>query len=152
MKVKILRETVDELEFEIVGEDHTFCNLLKAKLNSMEGTLAAYRIDHPLVSHPRFFIKVRGTKFEEKIPIEKIKVKGLGPKRIEKLKSVGIEHANDLEGKDLGKLSNELQIPKNVLEKILQEAKKVHPSIARKILIRGLEELEKEFIKLRDEI
>ena len=89
MEVKILKETERELEFELIGEDHTFCNLLKEKLNSKKNVLAAYRIEHPLIGNPKFYIKLEGDievkEVEEKTPLDKIK--GLGKKRIEKLKN-----------------------------------------------------------------
>ena len=98
MEVKILKETERELEFELIGEDHTFCNLLKEKLNSKKNVLAAYRIEHPLIGNPKFYIKLEKDmevgKIEEKTPLDKIR--GLGEKRIEKLNSAGITYAEEL--------------------------------------------------------
>ena len=77
MKVKILKQTADELKFEIEGEGHTFCNLLQKVLLEDENVeMAGYNIPHPLVSKPVVYIKTKGGKSPQKAlfeAIEKIK-------------------------------------------------------------------------------
>mgnify|MGYP001228284523 CR=1 FL=1 len=61
MEFNALEESKSKLVFELKGETHTFCNLLKEELRKVKGvTLAAYRIDHPLVGVPRFQIETKG--------------------------------------------------------------------------------------------
>jgi len=58
MELNIIKEEKDELEFEIVGEDHTLCNWLRKRLWDQKGTeYAAYSIKHPQIASPIFLIK-----------------------------------------------------------------------------------------------
>ncbi|MBT3297677.1 DNA-directed RNA polymerase subunit L [archaeon] len=62
MEFKVLEEEKNKLVFELVGETHTFCNLLKSELRNVKGvTLVSYRIEHPLVGIPTFLIETKGT-------------------------------------------------------------------------------------------
>lgn len=71
MEIKIINESKQTLEFELKGEDHSFCNLLKDFLNKVEGvTAASYRIDHPLVGVPRIFVETN-TKTTPRKALEK---------------------------------------------------------------------------------
>ena len=57
MKINWIAEEKTHLEFELQGEDHTFCNAIRREL--WEGddlNLAAYRIAHPLVSEPKLVV------------------------------------------------------------------------------------------------
>jgi len=154
MEVKILKETERELEFELIGEDHTFCNLLKEKLNSKKNVLAAYRIEHPLIGNPKFYIKLEKDmevgKIEEKMPLDKIR--GLGEKRIEKLNSAGITYAEELLEINIDELSEKTGLSKKILKKIINEAKKLRKSKARAVLKEALEELKNEFNVLKNAI
>ena len=61
MEVKILNETKKSIKFEVKGVDHTFCNLLKDELWSVEGvTAAGYRIEHPQTGVPTFIVETDG--------------------------------------------------------------------------------------------
>ena len=61
MEFNVLEESKSKLVFELKGETHTFCNLLKEELRRVKGvTLAAYRIEHPLVGIPTFQIETKG--------------------------------------------------------------------------------------------
>lgn len=63
MKIKILEINDKELEFELEGEGHTLCNLLrKVLLEDEDVTFAGYRIEHPLISKPRMYIRTNGKK------------------------------------------------------------------------------------------
>lgn len=58
MEISILKEEKDELEFEIIGEDHTLCNWLRKRLWDQKGIeYAAYSIKHPQIANPIFLVK-----------------------------------------------------------------------------------------------
>ncbi len=60
MEFKVLEETKEKLVFELKGESHTFCNILKQELlRNKNVTLATYRVDHPLVGVPRFNLETK---------------------------------------------------------------------------------------------
>ena len=62
MEFIVIEESKTKLVFELKGETHTFCNLLKEELLGAKGvTLASYRIDHPLAGVPRFVVETKGT-------------------------------------------------------------------------------------------
>ena len=61
MEVKIVRQEEALLEFEVLGENHTFLNLLRETLKDQKGVLfAAYRFPHPLLENPIFYIRTKG--------------------------------------------------------------------------------------------
>ena len=61
MKFNVLEESKDKLVFELEGETHTFCNMLKEALRNVKGVeIATYRIDHPLIGKPEFLIETKG--------------------------------------------------------------------------------------------
>lgn len=50
MQVKVLQKSKNELRIEIVGEDHTFCNLLQnILLQDKNVEIAGYDQPHPLI-------------------------------------------------------------------------------------------------------
>lgn len=58
MELNILENTKNRLKFEIKGEGHSFCNVLKSELweeDNME--IAGYHIEHSLVSEPVFVVQ-----------------------------------------------------------------------------------------------
>ncbi len=60
MKVKVLKKTKNELEVEIAGETHTFCNVLqKALLQDKRVDMAGYNIPHPLTASPVLYIRTK---------------------------------------------------------------------------------------------
>ena len=60
MEFKILEESKNKLVFQLIGETHTFCNLLKDALQNVKGVeIATYRIDHPLVGVPQFLVETK---------------------------------------------------------------------------------------------
>ncbi|MBU0457481.1 MAG: DNA-directed RNA polymerase subunit L [Nanoarchaeota archaeon] len=63
MEFNVLEETKNKLVFELKGETHTFCNILKEELLTVKGvSLAIYRIDHPLIGVPQMRIETtKGT-------------------------------------------------------------------------------------------
>lgn len=61
MKINIIEESKNKLVFELEGETHTFCNILKSELNKVKGVeIAVYNIDHPLIGVPKFNIETKG--------------------------------------------------------------------------------------------
>jgi len=61
MEFKVIEETKNKLVFQLPGETHTLCNTLKHELQMVKGvTIATYRIDHPLVGVPQFYIETKG--------------------------------------------------------------------------------------------
>tara|TARA_Y100000310_G_scaffold335367_2_gene417239 strand:- start:852 stop:1121 length:270 start_codon:yes stop_codon:yes gene_type:complete len=61
MELNILEESKKRMVFELKGEDHTFCDLLKETLWKVKGVeVASYRIEHPLVGVPKFLIETKG--------------------------------------------------------------------------------------------
>lgn len=66
MKIRILERSERGLKMEIIGEGHTFCNLLRDfLLKNPDVEFAAYRIDHPLVSNPVFYVRTKSERPEE---------------------------------------------------------------------------------------
>jgi DNA-directed RNA polymerase subunit L len=50
------------LEFEVIGENHTFLSMLREVLKDQSGVLfAAYRSPHPLLENPIFYLRTSGT-------------------------------------------------------------------------------------------
>jgi len=71
MEIKIIRKEDNVLEFELPGEDHTFCNLLVNLLNKNPHVeFAAYKIEHPLIGVPRIFVRTDGVKKPGEVLIE----------------------------------------------------------------------------------
>jgi len=61
MEIKILENKKNRAVFEIVGEDHTFCNALKKELlNDEHVKIATYAIEHPLISQPKMIVETDG--------------------------------------------------------------------------------------------
>jgi len=63
MDVVVINRNSNTLVFELRGEGHTFCNVLReVLLQDPAVDFAAYRIDHPLTSSPVFTVRTRGSK------------------------------------------------------------------------------------------
>ncbi|MBS3135010.1 DNA-directed RNA polymerase subunit L [Candidatus Woesearchaeota archaeon] len=60
MEISILEEGKGKLEIEIEGEDHTLCNALRNELWNHNVDIAAYNIEHPLVSNPTLMVHGTG--------------------------------------------------------------------------------------------
>ncbi|HEC95102.1 MAG TPA: hypothetical protein ENI45_03955 [Thermoplasmatales archaeon] len=66
MEIKVLKEKTRELEIEVEGEDETILNPIKEKL--LQHDEVAYvecTREHPLLSKPRLYLKVREGKAKE---------------------------------------------------------------------------------------
>ncbi|MCD6222539.1 MAG: hypothetical protein J7K12_02500 [Thermoplasmata archaeon] len=75
MEVKIKKDEEKEIEFEVIGEK-TLLNPLKNKLlqyNEVE--FVEWRVSHPLISNPEFYLRVRKGKARDflKKAIEELK-------------------------------------------------------------------------------
>lgn len=58
MELNIIEDKKNKMIFEIIGEEHTFCNALTKELWNVNGVkVAAYTIDHPLVGKPRLVVE-----------------------------------------------------------------------------------------------
>lgn len=61
MELKIIEEEKNKLIVELKGEDHTFCNAIKAELwNDKHVKAAAYNIEHPMVGEPKLIVETDG--------------------------------------------------------------------------------------------
>lgn len=66
MELIVLSNEKKKMIFELQGEDHTYCNLLRDELWNQKGVIAAgYNIKHPLVGNPKFVIEVDSGKPED---------------------------------------------------------------------------------------
>lgn len=60
--------------FELKGESHGFCNLLKEKLKEDKDVkITSYRVKHPLIGVPELLIETNGKKSPQKALEEAIK-------------------------------------------------------------------------------
>ncbi len=74
MKIKVLKKTSNELNMEIEGEGHTFCNLLqKTLLEDKTTEMAGYDIPHPLTSSPTIYVRTKGTRKPEAVIKDAVK-------------------------------------------------------------------------------
>jgi DNA-directed RNA polymerase subunit L len=154
MEIKILKEAKNELEFEIVGEDHSFSNALQNFLNNRkEVVLASYKIKHPLLSNPQIYVKTKDMPLpkgsEKLLPL--VDIKGLGPKNVEKLKKAGVKTANALLKADAEKIAKKSGISAKMLKKYQTEAGKLNfakESAARSVVKSALKDFAKAFKKV----
>jgi len=71
MRLRVLKRRDNEIEFELEGEEHTFCNpLVKMLLRDKRVEFAAYRISHPLMRVPRVYVRTNGEISPEEALIE----------------------------------------------------------------------------------
>jgi DNA-directed RNA polymerase subunit L len=63
MKLEVIKNESDYLEFFIEGERHTLTNLLKERLSQDDKVeFVAYRLDHPLENKARFVLRAKSAK------------------------------------------------------------------------------------------
>jgi len=59
MEVKIKKDNGKEIEFEVIGEK-TLLNPLKNRLLEYEEVeFAEWKVEHPLISNPEFYLRVK---------------------------------------------------------------------------------------------
>lgn len=74
MKIKVLKKVSNELNIEIEGEGHSFCNVLqKALLKDETIEMAGYNIPHPFTSNPTMYVRTKGTRKPENAIKEAVK-------------------------------------------------------------------------------
>lgn len=67
MEVKVLAKSKNELRLEIVGEDHTFCNLLQnVLLEDKNVEIAGYDQPHPLIRSSIVYLRTKREASPEK--------------------------------------------------------------------------------------
>ncbi|MBN1645944.1 DNA-directed RNA polymerase subunit L [Candidatus Woesearchaeota archaeon] len=64
MEINILEDKAQKLVFELVGADHSMCNVLrKVMQENPKIKVATYSIAHPLIGIPKFIVETEsGTK------------------------------------------------------------------------------------------
>lgn len=154
MEVRIIRERDTELELELVGEDHTFCNALREILNANDNVVtASYKAEHPLLGNPKIYLKTKKVKVptkEREVPLQG--VKGIGSVREKQLREAGVATANDLRRADLAELQKKTGLPLKVLEGYKSEAAKLDYGIetpARYVLKESLTELSRALSEVK---
>ncbi len=61
MKIKVLKQTENELKVEIEGAGHGICNLLQKRLlEDKKVDQAGYDVPHPLASNPVIYVRMKG--------------------------------------------------------------------------------------------
>ena len=61
MKVKVVKQTDNELKIEIEGAGHGISNLLQKKLlEDKKVDQAGYDVPHPLASNPVIYVRMKG--------------------------------------------------------------------------------------------
>jgi DNA-directed RNA polymerase subunit L len=67
VEVKVLSKSKNELRIEVVGEDHTFCNLLQnVLLQDKNVELAGYDQPHPLIRTSIVYLRTKREASPEK--------------------------------------------------------------------------------------
>jgi len=62
MKIEKIEDKKNKLVFNLEGQGHTFCNLIKEELNEIKGVLnAGYSINHPLIGIPQIVVETDGS-------------------------------------------------------------------------------------------
>jgi DNA-directed RNA polymerase subunit L len=67
LEIKVLSKSKNELRLEIIGEDHTFCNLLQnVLLEDKNVELAGYDQPHPLIRSSIVHVRTKRETLPEK--------------------------------------------------------------------------------------
>ena len=94
MEIKVLKKTSDEMHVEIIGEGHTFCNLLeKALLEDPMVEVGGYSLQHPLVSNPVVHVRMKEKRKPEKRPETALKEAAEKARRLSNEFQVSFEKA-----------------------------------------------------------
>jgi DNA-directed RNA polymerase subunit L len=68
MEVRVLTKGKNELKIEIIGEDHTFCNLLQnALLEDKNVEIAGYDQPHPLIRSSIVYFRTKREASPERV-------------------------------------------------------------------------------------
>ena len=61
MEIEFLKKQTNHVEFRIMGETHTFANLLKSHLvDDPSVEFVAYKLEHPMDKDAMFILKTKG--------------------------------------------------------------------------------------------
>ncbi len=61
MEIQFIKKAANHVEFKLVGETHTFANLLKSQLvNDSHVEFVAYKLEHPMDKDALFVLKTKG--------------------------------------------------------------------------------------------
>ncbi|MEK6902772.1 MAG: DNA-directed RNA polymerase subunit L [archaeon] len=61
MEIEFIKKAANHVEFKIVGETHTFANLLKSHLvDDPNVEFVAYKLEHPTDKDSIFILKTKG--------------------------------------------------------------------------------------------
>ena len=73
MELKLISVEKNSLEFIMLGEKHTFPNLLKSRLlNDTDVTFVSYKLEHPMNDECSFIVKAK-TKDPKKVLLDACK-------------------------------------------------------------------------------
>ena len=62
MELNVISKSKNKLVFELKGEGHTFCNILRDELwNEKDVIASGYHIKHPLVGIPKFIAETKSS-------------------------------------------------------------------------------------------
>jgi len=71
MEVQLLEKEDSKMKVKIVGEGHAFANVLRKKLHEEKDVdLAAYNIDHPLLSDPVLKVGTSGERNPKEVLVD----------------------------------------------------------------------------------
>ena len=74
MELNIIEDKKERFVFELKGETHTFCNILRKELwNDKHVKVASYNIEHPLIGIPKIIIETDGKESPRKALSEAVK-------------------------------------------------------------------------------
>lgn len=62
MKLELIEKGKDKLIFELIGETHTFMNLLRENAWKSGSRQASYVVEHPYLSEPKFMVLAKDPK------------------------------------------------------------------------------------------
>ncbi len=61
MEIQFLKKAANHVEFKLIGETHTFANLLKSHLvDDAHVEFVAYKLEHPMDKDAMFVLKTKG--------------------------------------------------------------------------------------------
>ena len=61
MEIEFMKKAANHLEFKLLGETHTFANLLKSHLvDDPNVEFVAYKLEHPMDKDAMFVLKTKG--------------------------------------------------------------------------------------------
>lgn len=61
MEIEFIKKAANHVEFKLVGETHTFANLLKSHLvDDPNVEFVAYKLEHPTDKDAMFILKTKG--------------------------------------------------------------------------------------------